>query len=88
MNHPSNEPTEANHRYRLRSSSRRILRSTIGRNKKVDNETGSKLKNIVKKGGAKEKKKGSKEKKRDVKEKRRAAKKIQGNQAACFPDLT
>jgi hypothetical protein len=77
MNYPSNEPTEANYRYRLRNLSRRILRSTVGGNKKIANKTGSKLKSVVKKGDTKEKKRGSKEKKRDIKEKKRAAKKIQ-----------
>jgi vacuolar-type H+-ATPase subunit H len=88
MNHPSNEPTETNYRYRLRNSSKRILRSTVSGNKKVANETGSKLKSVVKKGDTKEKKRGSKKKKKIVKEKKRAAKKTQGDQAACFPDPT
>jgi hypothetical protein len=69
MNHPSNESTEANHRYKLRNSSRRILRSTVSGNKKVTNKTGSKLKRVVKKGDTKEKKKGSKKKKKYKREK-------------------
>jgi hypothetical protein len=69
MNYSFNELIEANYRYRLRNSSRRILRSTVGGNKKIVNEIGSKLKDVVKKGG-------TKEKKRDIKEKKRAAKKI------------
>jgi hypothetical protein len=85
MNHPFNELIKANHRYRLRNSSRRILRSIVGENKKVANKTGSKLKGVVKKGDIKGKKRGLEKEEKRYKREKESRKEDLGRSGRLFP---